>query len=139
MKQQSLLVDGHINAAKAQKRLCSSGDLLHFLSERPKASLSTLNAAKAQKKLASSGVLLHFWSERPKASLTTLMQRKFLFWRFTAFPVRAIQASLRTLMQRKPNRGFVLLEFYCISGQSLPEDTTGHPIAIMSVLSHLSG
>jgi hypothetical protein len=126
MKQQTLLVDGHLNAAKAPKRLCSSGDLLHFLSERPKAALTTsmqrkpkevsffwrftafpvratqsvpehLNAAKAQKKLASSGVLLHFLSERPKAALTTSMQRKpkevSFFWRFTAFPVRATQSG----------------------------------------------
>jgi hypothetical protein len=59
MTQQTLLVDGHLNAAKVQKRL------------------------------ASSGVLLHFWSKLPKASLTTLMQRKPLFWSFTAFLAKA--------------------------------------------------
>src|SRR6516225_3953026 len=41
-------------------------------------------------------------------------------------------------MQRKPKRGFALLGFYCISGQSLPEDTTGQPITLISVLSRLS-
>ena len=67
-------------------------------------------------------------------------------------------------MQRKPKRGCVLLDFYCISGQSdpktpralnaakaffwnftafpsqaAPEDTTGQLRAIIIALSHLSG